>query len=126
MESLSIYRELSDPSPSLVEWLEARDQLFVVQDPKGVEHVYVDNDTPRDSDITDELVGGPETPHVGCTKGFALFSADGSYVASFARLDAAIRAKAGARVEIKHSVEGIDANAGWNSIEGDGTEDEPE
>lgn len=130
MEGLVIYRELSDPSPSLVDWLEARDQLFVVVDPKGVEHSYIDNDTPRDSDITDEIVGSTNqgaVPFPGCTRGFALFTADGDYVATFASLDRAISAKADARIVTTPVVEGVKREANdWNSIDGDGTEDESE
>jgi len=129
MNSLLVYRELSDPSPTLITWLDARDQLFVVVDPKGVEHSYVDNDTPRDSDITDEMVGGADTPYPGCTKGFALFTIEGDYVASYSSVVRAEEAKANARIVTSAVVEGDkgDLNAvGWNSLEGDGTEDEPE
>jgi hypothetical protein len=122
MESLVIYRELADPSPDLVRWLEARDQLFVVQDPRGVEHSYIDNDAPRDSDITDEIIGNKNQPGVvypGCTKGFAVFTADGDYVASYATLDKAIRAKASARIVTSAEIEGVeeDEEVSWNSAE---------
>lgn len=128
MDNLVIYRELADPSPTLVEWLEARDQLFVVQDPRGVEHSYIDNDTPRDSDITDEIVGNTHqgaVPFPGCTKGFALFTADGVYVASYATLDKAIQAKSNARIVTTAAVEneGDAEDIGWNSVDGDGTEE---
>lgn len=131
MDSLVIYRELSDPSPDLIAWLEARDQLFVVQDPRGVEHSYIDNDTPRDSDITDEIVGNKGQPGVaypGCTKGFALFTAEGDYVAAYATLDRAIAAKANARIVTTAKVEdeGEAKDVGWNSIDGDGTEGDEE
>ena len=122
MNGLVVYRELSDPSPSLVQWLEGRDQLFVVLDPKNVEHTYIDNDTPRDQDITHEIVGTPDSPFPGCTKGFALFTAEGDYVCGYNSLIKALEAKANARIVTTPVVDGVEAETGWTSIDGDGTE----
>jgi hypothetical protein len=103
MPVVFVYRELSEPSESLVKWLEERDQLFVVADPKGIEHMYIDNGTPRDVDISEEIVGGLEEgrPFPGCTKGFALFSEDGEYIASFRDLERAEEAAKSAKLVIK-------------------------
>ncbi len=122
--AVHIYRELSDPTPSLYTWLEERDQLFVVQDPKGIEHIYIDNGTPRDAVITEEIVG-IEGIFPGCTKSFALFSEDGDFIAEYARIDAAERAAAKVKTVVVNTVDEDDPAKGlsWNSIDGDGTEE---
>ncbi len=125
--SVHIYRELSDPSPSLIVWLDERDQLFVVQDPRGIEHNYIDNDTPRDAFINEEIVG-LDGVFPGCTKGFALFSEDGDFIAEFARIDTATRAAEKVQTVVVVADDEDDPAQGlsWNSIDGDGTEDPEE
>jgi len=120
--SVTIYRELSDPELSLITWLEDRDQLFVVQDPRGVEHMYVDNSTPRDSFVSEMIVGGPLVPYAGCTKGFALFSDEGDFIAEYSRIDAAERAAASVRPVVTVEVDDDDQAKGlsWNSVDLDG------
>ncbi len=117
MAGIQIYRELSDPSPSLVAWLEVREQLIVVKDPKGVEHSYIDNDTPRDSDITDEIVGGEGTAFPGCTLGFAIFDGDGNFVARYAKHN--LKKAEIARLEARTVVPDDGAGLSWNSIDGE-------
>jgi hypothetical protein len=99
MAAVSVYRELNAPSPSLIAWLEARDQLYYVVDPRGVEHMFVDNDLPRDQDISEELV---------LHTGFALFGDDGEYIGSYRSLDRAIKAAAGAKTVVTADVEGVE------------------
>lgn len=123
MAGVQIYRELVNPSPDLVTWLDARDQLIVVKDPKGIEHSYIDNDTPRDSDITDEIVGGDGTPFPGCTLGFAIFDGEGEFVAQYAKhnLDKAEAARL--KVKTVAPDDGIGLN--WTSdMKDDEKEDE--
>jgi hypothetical protein len=123
--SAVIYRELSDPSPDLVKWLEDRDQLFVVVDPRGVEHSYVDNGTPRDALITEEIVG--TGPFVGCTKGFALFSDEGDFIAEYRDVIKAEKALASVKPVVTVEIEGVESeNVSWNSVEGSGTDEEHE
>lgn len=116
--AVHIYRELSDPTPSLITWLEERDQLFVVVDPKGQEHNYIDNGTPRDADITEEIVG--DTPAFpGCTKGFALFSEEGDFIAEYSRIDTAERAALAVKPVVTTTVEGVETeHLSWNSLDG--------
>jgi len=97
INGVQIYRELGEAPVHTLEWLEKRGQLFNVIDPKGKEHVFVDNDLPRDSEITEALVGN--------TVGFALFTEDGEYVGSYRALDRAIAAQKGARLVVTADVE---------------------
>jgi hypothetical protein len=126
--SVTIYRELSDPSPELVQWLEDRDQLFVVVDPKGNEHTYVDNGTPRDSWVNETICGGPQVPYAGCTKAFALFSDEGVFIAEYARMDAAERAAAKVKPVVVMELDDEDPAKGlsWQSDVGYGTDEEVE
>lgn len=115
---LSIYRELGDPSPSLVAWLEARDQLYPVIDNRGRERLYVENDTPRPEDITEEIVGNPTgIPFKGCTVGFALFDQEGQHVGTYATLVRAEEAARSAKVVVTTNVD-VQPDAGWDSIDG--------
>lgn len=106
MEGLTIYRELGDPPADLLAWLEARDQLFTPIDPKGRERIYVENDFPRPSEITREIVGDEPgkgsqyATYPGCTVGYAVFNAAGEFVGQFNALDKAERAVAGAKVKL--------------------------
>lgn len=107
MEGLTIYRELAPTAPrDLIEWLDARDQLFQPTDAKGVERTFVENDFPRPSEITREIVGDEPgmgsqyATYPGCTIGFAVFDQQGQFVAEFRSLDRAQRAVAGAKVQL--------------------------
>ena len=106
MEGLTIYRELGDPPADLRQWLEDRDQLFTPLDNKGRERTYVENDFPRPSEITREIVGDEPgkgsqyATYPGCTVGFAVFDAAGQFVGQFNALDKAERAVAGATVKL--------------------------
>lgn len=120
--AVHIYRELSDPSPSLITWLEDRDQLFVVADPMGREHNYIDNNTPRDAIITEEIVG-VEGAFPGCTKCFALFSEEGDFIAEYARIDKAELAASKVKPVVVSTVDGVETEKlGWNSVDGYGDE----
>lgn len=92
-----IYRELGDPDPALIAWLDARNQLFNVVDDRQKEHLYVDNDVPRDAVITPLIVES--------TIGFSLFTESGQRISDYSRLDKAIRAQAGASLVVKPEVE---------------------
>jgi len=92
-----IYRELIDPAPILIKWLDDRNQLFNVLDNKGVEHLYVDNDHPRDADITPMIIQA--------TKGFSLFTEQGKRITDYSRLDKAIRGQEGAQLVVVPEVE---------------------
>ena len=126
MATLTIYRELGDPSPTLIEWLEVRDQLFPVVDDKGKERLYVENDTPRPQDINEEIVGGGNwegaSPHAGCTVGFALFDDEGNKVGVYRSLDRAVRAAATAKVVVQTAVD-VEPDEEWNSNDGTGEAD---
>ena len=100
INGVEIYRELNEPSPGLLAWLEARDQVWVLPGAKGEEHHFIDNDLPRDSEITDEIVAN--------TRGFALFTEEGGYVGSYRSLDRALKAQAGAKVVVQADVEGAE------------------
>jgi hypothetical protein len=130
MNGITIYRELGNPSPDLVRWLDARNQLFEVDDPKGNSHLYIDDSIPRDADITEEIVGRLPAKHgdmtfpglQGCTIGFALFrdepDENGDYfIASFNSLDKAEQAKASARIVVSADISGVET--GWSSLESD-------
>lgn len=93
-----IYRELGDPAPVLIQWLDDRGQLYNVLDDHGNEHLYIDNDVPRDAEITPMLVDA--------TIGFSLFyEATGKRISDYSRLDRAVRAQAGAELVVKPEVE---------------------
>lgn len=92
-----VYRELDPNVENLLTWLEERGQLFNVADPKGNEHLFVDNDMPRDGDITPMIVDA--------TVAFALFTEDGDYIGSYRSLDKAIAAQEAARIVVTAEVE---------------------
>lgn len=92
-----IYREVGANDATLLEWLNRRDQLFEVTRDNGDVHRFVDNDIPRDSDITPLIIDN--------TVGFALFSEDGDYMASFETLAQAIRGQENARIVITTEVD---------------------
>lgn len=92
-----VYRELGDPPAILIDWLDERQQLFNVLDDKQKEHLYVDNDQPRDADITPMIL-----EH---TIGFSLFTEDGRHTASYSRLDKALRAQAKAKLVVVPEVD---------------------
>jgi hypothetical protein len=87
-----VYRELGNPPDILINWLDERNQLWNVVDDNGKERLYIDNDQPRDADITPSLVEA--------TIGFALFTEAGKRLAGYSRLDRALRAQEGAVLTI--------------------------
>jgi hypothetical protein len=95
--STQVYREIDPTADNLLQWLDQRQQLFNVTDPKGNEHLFVDNDTPRDADITPLIV-----QH---TVGFALFTDDGEYIGSYRDLARAISAQESAQVVVTADVD---------------------
>lgn len=99
--STQIYREIGNASEDLLTWLEAREQLFPIQDPKGKEHLFIDNDQPRDRDITPMIVEA--------TTGFALFAdnddGETQWVGTYRALDKAIEAQQSARVVVTTEVD---------------------
>ena len=98
MNGIQIYRELSPNTPEhILNWLEVRQQIWPITDPKGVEHLFIDNDKPRDADITPSLVSN--------TVGFALFDGEGEYIGSYRSLDRAITAQKGAKIVVTADVE---------------------
>ena len=129
-----VYREIADPSPSLMEWLDVRGQLFEIQDPKGKTHLYIENDIPRDADITEEIVGrqtqvikdGKGRPMSfpgmeGCTVGFALFAENRDagtfdHIGTYRSLDRAEKAAAGAKVVVRADVEAEAPDEVWDSL----------
>ena len=100
INGVQIYRELGDAPQHTLDWLDARNQAYVVTDPKGKDHLFVDNDLPRDADVTMSLVAN--------TIGFALFTKDGDYIGSYRSLDRAIAAQAGAKLVVQADVEGAE------------------
>jgi len=92
-----VYRELGDAPDSLLDWLEKRNQLYVIVRDNGDEHVFIDNELPRDSEITNAIIAN--------TKGFALFTEEGDYIGSYRSLDRAIAAQGSARVVVQAEVE---------------------
>ena len=92
-----IYRDLGNPIPVLLAWLQERTQLYNVVDDKGLEHLYVDNDIPRDSEITELIVGS--------TGGFALFTEQGKRIEGYTDLHKAVRAQASAQLTVVPEVE---------------------
>lgn len=95
-----IYREIGNASNSLLQWLDKRDQLYPITDPQGKEHLFIDNDQPRDADINEEIVS--------VTTGFALFTEQGEYIGSYRSLDRAIRAQESAKVVVSTEVEDVE------------------
>lgn len=134
-----VFREIVDPDPGLLAWLDARDQAMEVEDQKGNTHIFIEDGIPRESEVTEMIVGrgaGPgKQPLAGCTKGFGLFveEEDGGYegpLATFAREDTA-RKKAGelsalqkaeqaastAKVTLSAEIVGVE-QSGWGSLAG--------
>jgi hypothetical protein len=106
-----IYRELSPEMPSFVtEWLDARGQLIEVEDKKGNTHFIVENDVPRDPEITEAIVGPP-----GCTIGFGVYDDEGNRIGMYATVGRAEEAADKARVVTAESDEGME----WDSIDAD-------
>ena len=130
-----VYREIADPSPSLAQWLDQRGQLFEIQDPKGKNHLYIENDIPRDADINEEIVGRePQRildgkgramtfPGVkGCTVGFALFAEnrdEGTFdhIGTYRSLDRAESAARNAKVVVRADVDTEAPDETWDSME---------
>lgn len=114
--SVIIYRELDPNMPDHVrDWLEARQQLIEILDQKGNSHFIIENDLPRDPEVTEGIVGGgPYGP--GCTIGFGVYTDEGERVGMYRTVERAEEAAAKARVVSAESDEGME----WDSIEGDG------
>lgn len=139
MASVVIFREIVNPDPGLIAWLDARDQAMEVEDDKGNVHIFVEDGIPRDAEVTEMIVGREAGPgklaHPGCTKGFALFAEtdDGGYegpLATFSREDKARGAQAkfsalqraeqaasSAKVVLSAELVGI-KETGWGSLAG--------
>lgn len=104
MNGITVYRELHESAPeSLFTWLEQRQQLFPIEDDKGDVHLFVENDQPRDADITPLIVEN--------TAGFALFADEpldengNQYIGSYRSLDRALTAQSGARLVVQPEVD---------------------
>ena len=109
-----IYRELSPEMPDHVrEWLDVRGQLIEVEDKKGNSHFIIENDTPRDPEVTEGIVGNAYQP--GCTIGFGVYDDEGNRIGMYKSVDRAEAAAQQARVVTAESDEGME----WDSIEGD-------
>ena len=93
-----IYREIGNASEALLNWLDERQQLWVIEDDKGTERNYVDNDTPRDASITPMIVEA--------TTGFSLFPEQGGKrIGTYRDLLKAISAQERARVVVTAEVD---------------------
>lgn len=102
INGVQIFRELGERTPqNILDWLELRGQLFTVVDPKKNEHLFIDNDLPRDVEITDAIMAS--------TIGFALFDDEGEYIGSYRSLDRAAAAQAGAKRVVKADLDMDDA-----------------
>lgn len=117
---LTIYRELGSIPGDLANYLGARDQLYEVEDPSGKLHYFVDDELPRDSEITDDIIRH--------TASFALFvdTDDGpEHVATYGSLVDAIEARQAAKVTVvAPQVELEKAGTTWDSITGEAGEDD--
>ena len=100
INGIDIFREVGELPAHAYQWLDRRNQLWVIEDRKGREHTFIENDTPRDADVTEALVAN--------TVGFALFNTDGDYIGSYRDLERAEKARATARVVVTASVEDAD------------------
>lgn len=92
-----VYREIDASNDGVLAWLDQRDQLFSVTDPDGAEHLFVDNETPRDADITPSVMDA--------TVGFALFTDDGDYIGSYKTLARAVEAQEKAQIVVSADVQ---------------------
>ena len=111
--SVIIYRELSPEIPVEVqEWLDARGQLLEVVDKKGKSHFIIENDVPRDIEVTEAIVGNDTQP--GLTIGFGVYTDEGERVGMYATVQNAEAAAEKARVVSVESDKGME----WDSVEG--------
>lgn len=92
-----VYREIGDGNPDLIQWLDLRDQLWNIPDNEGQERLFIDNDVPRDGNITPVIVEQ--------TVGFALFDNEGDLVATYPDLQTAIKAQDNAKIVVSTEVE---------------------
>lgn len=112
--SVIIYRELSPDMPEHVrDWLEIRGQLIEIQDKQGNSHFIVENDLPRDPEVTEGIIGNEHAP--GCTIGFGVYDDEGNRIGMYRSIDRAEAAADRARVVTVDSDEGME----WDSISGD-------
>lgn len=110
-----VYRELNPDMPDHVaNWLEVRGQLIWVLDKKGVEHAIVENDLPRDPEITEAIIGGGAYGP-GLTLGFGVYDDEGNRIGMYNSVDKAEAAAKAAQVVTLDSDEGME----WDSISGD-------
>lgn len=110
-----IYRELAPDMPDHVrDWLEVRGQLIEIQDKKGNTHFIIENDIPRDAEVTEGIVGNRS--QAGCTVGFGVYDDEGNRIGMYSSVERAEAAAEKARVVTLDSDEGME----WDSIDGDG------
>ena len=91
-----IYREIGNADEATLNWLDARGQLFTILDDKNVEHMFVDNEAPRDSEISLAIVEG--------TTGYTIFTENGDRVGSYRDLAKAISAQSRAKIIVSSEV----------------------
>ena len=107
-DELLTLRELNPDMPQhVVDWLEARGQLIEVQDKKGKSHFIVENDLPRDTEVTVAIV-------TECTLGFGVYDDEGNRLGMYRDVARAEEAADKARVVTAESDEGME----WDSVEG--------
>lgn len=105
-----VYRELSPEMPEHVrQWLDKRSQLIEIQDKKGNTHYIIENDTPRDAEVTEAIVGPP-----GCTIGFGVYTDEGNRVGMYRDVKGAEEAAQKARMVSFES----DIEVEWDSVDG--------
>jgi hypothetical protein len=114
--SVLIYRELDAANipPHVAEWLEVRGQLVYVLDKKGNEHAIVENDLPRDPEISEAIIGGP-VYGPGLTIGFGVYDDEGNRIGMYNSVAKAEAAAEQARVVTLDS----DDDMEWDSVSGD-------
>lgn len=114
--SVIVYRELdANRMPEhVMNWLEVRGQLIWVEDKKGNEHCIVENDLPRDPEITEAIIGGGAYGP-GLTLGFGVYDDEGNRIGMYSSVDRAEAAAEKARVVTLDSDEGME----WDSISAD-------
>lgn len=100
---LTVYREIAEPSPELAAYLESRDDLFEYDDGHGRPVLLVENDRPRDSSVTPQIMR--------ITKLFWVLDEDGRLVGKFRDLLKAEAAIASARVtvSVEYDTDDVDA-----------------
>ena len=109
-----VYRELNPDMPEHIrEWFDVRGQLIDVQDKKGNLHCIVENDLPRDPEITEAIIGGP-IYGPGLTLGFGVYDDEGNRIGMYSSVERAETAAEKARIVTLES----DAEVEWDSFDG--------